>query len=362
MKKSLITLAVLAAATNVASAQSSVTIYGLVDAGVVSEHGGKNGSVQKIGSGVGSYSRLGFKGNEDLGNGLSAVFVLEAGFKVDDGTQDTAGSLFQRQAYVGLKSKDLGTLTLGRQYTPYYLTISTVADPFAVGYAGSAKNLLPTAGSLTRTPNTINYTSPSLAGFTGEAAYSTGEQADDNLAGRQWGAAVAYKNGPLNVRAAYNTRNQDVAPTLSPVNGGSGTGNSKNSIIAANYDFGVVKAFASFGANKGNVSSPYPTGAAYTTVAVLPSADSRDYLIGATVPLGNGSLMASGIHKDDRESFNRDANQFAIGYSYNLSQRTSAYVAAAKIKNKNGASYTVGNNTDAGTGDRAYNIGVRHSF
>lgn len=366
MKKSLITLAVLAAATNVASAQSSVTIYGLVDAGVVSEHGGKNGSVQKVGSGVGSYSRLGFKGNEDLGNGLSAVFVLEAGFKLDDGTSDVNGSLFNRQAYVGLNSKDLGTLTLGRQYTPFYTTIVTVADPFGAGYAGTAKNLLPVQGNLTRANNTILYVTPSFAGFTAEAAYSAGEQADDNLAGRQWGAAAAYKNGPLNIRAAYNTRNADVAPTLSPAANGSGAGNSQNSIIAANYDFTVVKAFASFGVNKGAISSPYQNGTAYipsaTPTTVAPSTDSRDYLIGATVPLGNGSLMASAIHKDDRNDANRDANQFGVAYSYNLSKRTSAYVAAAKIKNKNGASYTVGNNTDVGSGDRAYNIGVRHSF
>lgn len=364
MKKSLISLAVLALAANAAMAQSSVTIYGIVDAGVVSEHGGKNGAVNKVGSGVGSYSRIGFKGTEDLGNGLSAVFVLESGFRVDDGTQDTSGSLFQRQAYAGLVSKDWGALTLGRQYTPLYNTIAAVADPFAVGYAGTAKNLLPVAGSLTRTSNTVQYVSPSFAGVTGEVAYAAGEAADDNEAGRQMGAAAQYKNGPLTARLAYNNRDNRVV-TNNIATGVSDHG--RNTILAANYDFTVVKAFASFGVNKGNNSSPYNTAAAYvTSTAANPaptgSTDSRDYLIGATIPAGNGSVMTSIIHKDDRTRFNRDANQYAVGYSYNLSKRTSAYVAYARIDNKNGAGYTVGNNTDPGTGDSAYNIGLRHSF
>ena len=100
-----------------AHAQTNVTIYGLVDAGLVSERGGSAGSVTKVTSGIGSQSRLGFKGTEDLGNGLSAIFQLETGVKIDDGALDSANTIFNRQAYVGLKSKDAGTLTLGRQYT-----------------------------------------------------------------------------------------------------------------------------------------------------------------------------------------------------------------------------------------------------
>ena len=366
MKKSLISLAVLALAANAAMAQSSVTIYGVVDAGIVSEHGGKAGAVNKVGSGIGSYSRLGFKGNEDLGNGLSAVFVLEAGFKVDDGTQDVSGSLFNRQAYAGLVSKDFGAVTLGRQYTPFYQTIVTVADPFGAGYAGTAKNLLPVAGSLTRTSNTVMYVTPSFAGVTVEGAYAAGEKADSNSAATQWGLATQYKNGPLTARLAYNNRDNRADGTgFTAANAVPDHG--RNTILAANYDFQVVKVFASFGDNKGNGSSPYNVAAAYVNGTVarpapVGSTDSRDYLIGAQIPMGNGTIMTSVIHKDDRNTVNRDANQYAIGYSYKLSPRTSAYAAYAKIDNKNGAGYTVGNNADAGTGSSAYNLGLRHAF
>jgi len=370
MKKSIISLAVLAAVSNVAMAQSSVTIYGQIDAGFVSEHGGKNGAVNKVTSGVGGNSRIGFKGVEDLGNGLSTVFVLESGFNEDTGTQDTSGSLFNRQAYVGLASQQAGTVTLGRQYTPLYTTIVTVADPFGGNYAGTAKNLLPTAGSNTRTSNTVMYTSPSAYGFTGEAAYAAGEQAGDNTAGRQWGAAGTYKNGPLVAKLAYNSRNNDVQPgQIDPTTAavstlGAARGNSKNTILAVNYDFQVVKAFASYGVNKGFNSSAYNTGSAtaYTAVARLASTDTRDALLGLTAPVGvNGTLMASVIHKEDKIGGN-DATQLGVGYSYALSKRTSAYVAYAKINNHGLASYTVGNNNEAGTGDSAYNIGLHHSF
>jgi len=372
MKKSIISLAVLAAASNVAMAQSSVTIYGQIDAGFVSEHGGKNGAVNKVSSGVGGNSRIGFKGVEDLGNGLQTVFVLESGFNEDTGTQDTSGSLFNRQAYVGLASATAGTVTLGRQYTPLYTTIVNVADPFGGNYAGTAKNLLPTAGSNTRTSNTLMYTSPTAYGFSGEAAYAAGEQAGDNTAGRQWGAAATYKNGPLVAKLAYNSRNNDVQPgQIDPVTGltsttGQARGNSKNTILAVNYDFQIVKAYASYGVNKGFNSSAYNGSAAVAGTAYGPqqvaSTDTRDELLGLSAPVGlNGTVMASVIHKEDRIGGN-DANQYGVGYSYALSKRTSAYIAYAHINNHGTAAYTVGNNNEVGTGDSAYNIGLHHAF
>ncbi|EEF22565.1 conserved hypothetical protein, partial [Ricinus communis] len=114
MKKSLIAIAVLAATSSAAFAQSNVTIYGILDAGITSERGGAQGNVTKVTSGAASASRLGFKGTEDLGGGLSAVFKLEAGVKVDDGALDNTNSvLFNREAYVGLSSKEAGSLLIG---------------------------------------------------------------------------------------------------------------------------------------------------------------------------------------------------------------------------------------------------------
>ena len=354
MKKTLITLAVLAAATGVAQAQSSVVIYGTVDAGFVSERGGVNGNVNKLDSGIGSASRLGFKGTEDLGSGLSALFVLESGFSVDNGQQDVSGTLFNRQAYVGLSSKTTGTLTLGRQYTPWYNTLSKVADPFAVGYAGSAKNLFP---SNTRTSNTVLYTSPSVNGLDADVAYTFGENAESNKIGRKIGASVGYANGPLNARIAYNNTSNETA--LSSI------GSGRNYLAAANYDFAVAKAYVAYGVNKGVNSTIRNNGTvnAFNYTSAGFSTDSTTALIGATVPVGPaGTVMASYIHVNDKDATNADANQFALGYSYALSKRTSTYASYAKISNKNNAGYTVGNNSNVGTGDKAFNVGVRHSF
>jgi GBP family porin len=125
------------------------------------ESGGVAGKVNKISSGVGSVSRLGFRGSEDLGGATSAIYQLELGTKIDTGEIDAAGTIFNRQAFVGLKSATLGTLSLGRQYTPYYVTIS-MADPFGTSYAGNIKNLFPTAGNNTRASNTVLYASPAV--------------------------------------------------------------------------------------------------------------------------------------------------------------------------------------------------------
>jgi GBP family porin len=357
MKKTLLALAVLGSFSGIASAQSSVSVYGIVDAGIVNERGGAAGSVTKLTSGVGSASRLGFRGTEDLGGGLSANFVLESGFRLDTGELDNSSNrLFNRQSFVGLKG-GFGAVNMGRQYTPYYLTLSSVADPFGAGYAGSAKNLFPAVGNNTRTDNAITYSSPNVAGFTGDLSYSLGEQAGSNSAGRQFGAAVGYANGPLNVRLAYNNKNTDVvAPTAS-------NNISTNTLLAANYDFRVAKAFLAYGLDKGPVSAQLPnTTNPFGGTAATASTDSRDILVGVSVPFGASTVLASYIRKDDKTALNQDADQWAIGYTYAMSKRTSLYSSYARIKNKNGAGYTVGNNTEAGSGDKAFNLGVRHSF
>jgi len=358
MKKSLIAIAVLAATSSAAFAQSNVTIYGILDAGLVSERGGAAGSVSKVTSGAASASRIGFKGTEDLGGGLNAIFKLETGARIDDGSLDnTNNALFNREAYVGLSSKTAGTLTLGRQYTPYYETLRDVADPFAMGYAGTAKNLFPVASFMTRNSNAVVYKTPNIEGFTGAVSYSLGETAGDASAQRQVGASVGYNNGPLNVAFAYNSKNNDTAVLKT-------AGIGHNALLAANYDFKVVKVFGAYSKDKGLNSAPLNGPATTYGYTFAPSQDSSDALIGLTAPVGDtpGTVMASFIRKNDKEVANRDADQWAIGYSYALSKRTSTYVAYAKIKNKNGAGYTVGNNSEAGSGDKAFNLGLKHSF
>ncbi|MDB5761185.1 MAG: hypothetical protein JWQ21_180 [Herminiimonas sp.] len=351
MKKSLLVLAVLGTFASAASAQSAITVYGIADAGLVSERGGSAGSVSKLTSGIQSGSRLGFRGREDLGGGLAAIFTLETGLAIDTGGFNQGGLAFGRQSFVGLSS-GFGTVTLGRQYTPFYLVLNDVADPFGVGLAGASTNLIPSTG--TRMNNTIKYATPNFAGFNGEIAYGFGEVAGSTSAGRAAGASVGYSNGPLNVRLGYhNLRNT------------TDTASARNTLLAANYNFNVAKAYLAYGDNKGPGSSPYPIGATSTPYGVAAgpgSDDSRDLLVGVTVPFGQSTLLASYIRKDDRSALNNDAHQWAIGYTYALSKRTNLYTSYARIKNDNTAAYTVGSAIEAGSGDKAFNIGVRHVF
>jgi general bacterial porin, GBP family len=109
-------------------------------------------------------------------------------------------------------------------------------------------------------------------------------------------------------------------------------------------------------------TNPNPFGAVAPQNRPVASTDSRDMLIGVAVPLGANTILASYIRKDDKTSLNQDASQWALGYTYALSKRTSLYGSYAKITNDNGAAYTVGNNSEVGAGDQAFNFGVRHSF
>jgi predicted porin len=357
MKKSILALAVLGTVSGAAMAQSSVTVYGLVDVALVRESGAAAGATTKVTSGVGAGSRLGFKGSEDLGGGMAAVFLLENGFQADTGAMGQGGLLFGRQAYVGLQT-GAGTITIGRQYTPEYITVAT-ADPFGSGYAGDTKNLMPATGnSASRMDNTIKYVSPALQGFTGELAYAPGEVSGDSKAGRQIGAALAYAGGPLKIRLGYHNRNNDTALLKD-------LANARNTVLAAVYELASVKLHLAYAVNKGLNSSPLRNAANPFGYAVAPTAstDSRDLLLGATVPLGGAhTLLASYIRKDDKTAFDQDASQFAIGYRYALSKRTELYTAYAHIANKRGAGYTVGSAIEGGTGNAGFNLGIRQTF
>ncbi|WP_020655796.1 porin [Massilia niastensis] len=360
MKKTIIAAAVLAAGTGAVQAQTNVSIYGIVDAGFVHESGGVAGSVNKITSGVGSASRIGFRGTEDLGGGTSVYFTLENGNRLDTGEVDAAGTIFNRQAFVGIKGK-AGSLSLGRQYTPWHQALAQVGDPFSTGYAGGSKNLFPDFGTNVRTSNTVIYTTPVMSGFTADVAYSAGEQAGSSKSGRQMGASLGYVAGPLNVRLAYNHKNSDVAaaPGVPPVTRGNGS----NKLLAANYDFKVLKAYLAFSVDKGFGSAPLGNNNnPFGGVAPTASLDGNEILLGAVVPAGPGNVVVTLMRKDDKTFRNQDARSVGLGYLYSLSKRTSLYGVYGAIDNENGAGYTVANNTETGSGDRAFNLGVRHTF
>ena len=359
MKQKVLAAAVFTAAVGMqaapALAQSSVTIYGLVDTGLVVESGGGSGRIVKLSGGVSGGSRIGFTGKEDLGGGMSALFLLESGFQNTTGALGQGGLLFGRQSYVGLGG-GFGTVTVGRQYTPQYLVLAAV-DPFGTGYAGDAANLMPNTGNgASRMDNTLKYASPTVNGVSGELAYGFGGVAGDTSESSQIGGAIGYAAGPLTVRLGVHVRNSDTATTQ--------VGTARDTLLGAIYDFGSFKLHAAYGIDKGLNSSPLRnTVNPYGSSAITASTNSTDSLIGVTVPVGAvNTLLASYIFKNDKTALNQDAQQLAFGDRYALSKRTELYMMYAHIMNKNGAPYTVGSSIDAGSGNSAWDVGIRHAF
>lgn len=313
-----------------ALAQSAVTVYGVADAGLVRESGGTADAVTALTSGVASGSRLGFKAKEDLGGGVGAYFVIENGFNLDTGSAAQGGLLFGRQAYLGVSS-ELGALSAGRQYSPYYRAMRDISDPFCAGFAGRAGNILV---SNTRLDNMVSYQSPSLRGLTAELAVGLGEVAGNAAAKRAYSTALTYTGGPLVVALGWHQQQNALA-----------TDNSANTLLTARYDFGVVEARLGYARNKG-----------------LAGARSNDAIIGAIMPFGATRFYASYIRHDDTSAAARDARQWALGATYALSKRSDVYAAYAHIDNRNGATFKVGNATTDGTGNTGVNLGIRHTF
>jgi predicted porin len=238
MQKKIIALAVAGLVSGAAFAQSNVTIYGIADVGLDIANSGY-GTQTRIQSGQSAGSRIGFKGEEALGNGLKAEFVLESGVNLDTGSisghttnvqqgiagQNTAGNqtpnttqnagstIFSRQAYAGLTSSTLGGVYFGKQYTPGF-TVKAKADAFGLGMSPNANNVYQMAD---RFDNAVTYKSPVLAGFSGQLAYSSGQENNgtDNgngtlaqvRAGKAAGAMAQYDNGPVWVGASYHDVN-----------------------------------------------------------------------------------------------------------------------------------------------------------
>jgi len=362
MKKSLLALAALAAFAGTAFAESSVTVYGTVDVGIVYEDNSFTStpvgeSTFKVSSGVLGGSRLGFRGVEDLGGGMKGRFQIETGFCADsaadegvsDGGSGTVnddtcggdGKLFGRTAIVGLDG-GFGSVQLGRQYAPVYIHQESV-DPFGNGLAGQIQNLFPI---MQRLNNSVAYSTPAMGGLAASLAYGAGEVAGKTSTNRVIDGSVSYTAGPLYVGFAYVQRNDiRLDGALNP--GGEATAGN----LGATYDFGMAKGHLMYQKSEDEDVNGVK-GNEFDTV-----------LIGASVPLGQGNLMASYIQHDDKlNTAPNDAHQTAIGYTYALSKRTQLYTAFAKISNKNLSMETVGNATDVGSGDKAFNFGVAHNF
>jgi len=368
MKKTLFALAVLAA-SSAATAQSSVTLFGIVDTNFQSVRGDGNGHLNRLGNSGINTSRLGVRGTEDLGGGLAASFHLEGPLSTDDGraggsiaatnqattVASNQGLNFSRRSTVSLAGP-FGEVRLGRDYVPSYWNL-LVFDPFGNVGVGSATNLsqavaVPQGSTVIttalRASNGIHYFVPgNLGGFYGQAMYALGENASNVGAtkddGRHVGIRVGYASGPVNV--AFGAGRTD----LQAVN------DYKTWNLGASYNFGVATAMAQFAQEKTN------TGLNATELK------NRSWLIGATVPVGAGQVRAAFTSaKIDRINLaDAKGRQFAIGYLHNLSKRTAVYTNYARISNEAGGEVFFANGraaTQVGGDTSGFEVGIRHGF
>ena len=348
MKKSLIALAVLAA-SGAAMAQSSVTLFGIVDATYAYGSGSVANKSQLTNSGYNS-SRLGFRGVEDLGGGMSASFWLEAGLNNDNGTggvtntnnqaaTSTGGGLtFNRRSTVSLNG-GFGEVRLGRDYTPQYWNL-VVFDPFGNVGVGTSQTLNSSLGGPTtvRASNAIGYFLPgNLGGFYGQAQYYMGENlsnAANKKDGNGLAARVGYANGPINVALALS-ETKFLAGDIQAFN------------LGASYDLGMAKIMAHY--NQDEIDG---------------GAEGKGFLIGGLIPMGAGEIrLAYSTYKIDQVGADPRSNKIALGYVHNLSKRTALYATYAHVSNKNGAAQSLnGSVTAAGDNSNGYDFGIRHSF
>jgi predicted porin len=294
-----------------AFAESNTTIYGVADAGIVYDNGNSAGSTTSLKSGNESGSRLGFKGAEDLGDDMKAVFVLEQGYLINTGVSDQGGRLFGRQAYVGLGS-DLGTVTLGRQYSPIYLAYGAI-DPFGNASAGDINTLFGAddnfIGNHKRMDNSIIYNTPqNSTRFNATVAYEFGGQAGDSSAQSQVGLSVGYFSSALKIIYAYHEANEDQPPE----NGD----NYHSHFLGAAYDFNVVKIHVAIDRTT--------QGDDFTT---------QSYLLGATLPIGKNMLFTDYTFRQNKMLGDANSGQFALGYNYSLSKTTNLYLIGSYLTN-----------------------------
>ena len=347
MKKSLLALAVLGAFAGAASAQSSVTVYGIVDAGFNStDDGAPAGRTNGIASGNQSASRIGFKGTEDLGNGLKANFVLESGFNADEPGAFSFGS---RISTIGL-SGGFGAVNLGKQVAPIKDGYDQI-DPFGDGGKIAPISAVFFGGAMDngRISNSVKYTSNSYSGFKFGAMYGFGEEAGDTGANSTYGIGAGYANGPLNVQFGYH--NADASATDGGLTDPVQIGEFKAMFLGATYDFGVAKLHAAYGDGK-----------VEDTIAGT-EGKVRNYMLGVSAKVGAaGTIMASYSVNDNRTIDNADAKRLGIMYAHDLSKRTNLYAGYSRTSNDDGSRLGLSDFAPVGESASVIAVGIRHKF
>jgi predicted porin len=372
MKKSVVTLALLMAAVKVAYAQSSITLYGIIDESVQYTHNATPTGSSEVGLYAGNLSgdRWGLKGSEDLGGGLKAIFQLEDGFNLNNGKMGS---------YNGLQSDNYGTFTAGRQYDPLVDQVQGMTEDNYFGSTFATAGDVDNYDNSSRTNNALKYVSPVFGGLQVEGLYALGGTAGSTGSGQTWSLAAAYNNGPLAVSAGYFVADNAEATTTrtgwsstsdgtfdGPVNSGYATAKSINiarvaaQYVAGPYTFGLSYSNSMYKADAQSAfvdTEKYNTGQAFLNYQATPA-----LLVG----LGYSYTRASG---DTGASY----NQISLGADYNLSKRTDVYLvgawqhASGDQLNSDGtvssAEASIGSYGVAGTSSQEMvSFGIRHKF
>ncbi|CAB3724597.1 porin [Paraburkholderia rhynchosiae] len=345
MKKTNLTWAALASlmlVTGVAHAQSSVTLYGLLDEGLNFTSNANGHGTYQMKSGDTYGSRWGLRGNEDLGGGLKAVFKLESGFDTNSGQAGQGGRLFGRQAYVGLSSDQYGTLTFGRQYDTSVDDLGFAGLTAAGNYAGDV-NSHPfdndNADWDFRVNNVVKYVSPTYRGLTGEAMYGFSNQAGGFANNRTWGATLNYQNGGLTMAASYlKLDNPGANSSGSVATDVLFAGSSQQDIgVAASYRFAHSLAALAYSHvdvydptfNAYFASQGGPSGGTWNSWKFDNFEANEQYFFRPDLWLGAAYTFTVAHLHSTSGSFTPKWHQFGLTLDYDLSKSTSVYVQGA---------------------------------
>jgi predicted porin len=378
MKKTLLAAALLAGFAGAASAQSSVTLYGVVDGGLRYQQVSRNNldGTNNMGVAYGQQSgnRFGMRGVESLGNGNNAIFAIEAGFDLGNGMGQQGGRLFGRQSWMGVENNAWGQVRLGRMINLTTEYLVNAVDPFGAGFGQLNMGNAFTSGNTLRLDNVLMYKTPTLSGFQAGLGYSfatgltsnggtTGYGFATNNNSRQVTVGVKYANGPIYAAASYE---KAYAADTSTQNG-----NSINSAnIAGSYDFKVVKLAAGFGVTRDGFWAGSGAGGTGATIATAPNSQTsamvfapgtsfNAYIVGATVPVNAVSrvlLSWTMISPDgDTKTLYSAKNQqsLGLGYTYDFTKRTNLYTYVGQVTNY--ATVDTAKSTVVG-------LGMRHNF
>jgi predicted porin len=354
MKHSAIACAALMLACGVVHAQTSVTVYGVVDIGIKYDNSTSPSGTWSESTGNRLGSRLGFRGTEQLGDGMRLAFTLESGFNPDDGTLNNGGRLWGRQAWVGLEG-NFGAAYLGRQYSSTYLALKAI-DPFKNQEAGNGQRVygygLGQIDPISRADNTVTYQTPAVAGWYVRGGYKFGESANGFRTNSSKFVGLVHDAGPWVMHVSW--QDSDGVPLgaattqlggiVAPTGLGSSTVRAKNAYAGVVYNLGFMKLHAGYGDTK---------------LTAVGDADIRNTLLGVTVPVPTGTVIASWDRSDVRDLAHGVSQQVGIGYSYRLGKRTDLYTSASWTRND---SQVALNAYAKGASEHEVRAGISHGF